>query len=644
MENYDLYLNKYKATNSLSAGEDIDAVELVNQEVETSNEMGNFDIPEYQKGYDSDSASINGKDIDAFGSLSDEQVEAMYSAETITDLDKYGSLGKSLLGAIKKMIYDLHNPKTPSTPTDPTDPADPTNPTDPTDPTDPNTPDRPNTSGDPDDGTDGSGPATQLASTKTLSRGQSWTTSINGTEQVLTLANPFTGKNYQYRITSTTGGTVNNVKFEFLENGRLVITGDYVKLVACDNQMDDIVLLGNYCDIDTGDADDTVRVGYVKDSTNLAISQSNAKSSSYIYTSDGTRYYYSVGNKISTGSGNDYVTMLGHDYTVDMGENDDKFLCIMDDNITNVTNAEYIRARSFQGYLDGVDGWSTQGTEGDCRFLALINTLCGNNNNGSISDFATIVDKGSYYEVTFINYPATGSKKNTVKVTKSELSTYTGVFGDLDTIILDKALNNIIAINRDNYFNGYDSALGSMVTRDTTVENAYYNTIAKYLTGKEDVTYLMSGSVSDYRTKFLEVWNKYVNGEINNFAIGINTADGKLGIVAGHAYSVRKVDIVNGYIEIINPWDDSDCLRLTLDKFFSLSTDLVVYGTDIYGQNWKVPNGGSIDHLRSGVDEFTEEMGESVEHRGDTNPFSNMYAGEEEIEEIIEDKMEELLP
>ena len=575
MENYDL-LSLYKYTTK--------ATGCGNCTESTDGDVTGQTTPDEDVQYNvvsGDTATIDGKEVDALGTLSDEDVEeglkAQETKSSITDFGIYKTLGQTLLDKLKKLIsWAINGVKPDTTPEEPEDPTEPTDPT---------------TSEDyvemEDDGTDGVGPTTDWTTETSedtyLQRGDTAEVNISSeNETVLILENPFGGANYQYKLTSTTGAET-TATFEFLENGRLVVRGNNIKMIANENQKDDIILLGNNCELDTGDGDDTVRVGYVVDSNPYKMD--NTPTTQYL-ESGSTKYYAATNNIIKTGSGNDYVSILGIGGQVDTGSGGDRvetFLGTTDVNL-NINDAEQVYTlKSKTSAVDGYDGWVMQGTEGDCRLLALINSICGNRNNGKLSDYITITKSGTSYKVTFKNYSGTNK---TATITENELKSYTGVYGDIDTILIDIALNQLLALNRD-----YGK---------TNVSDAYYNTLASYILGTEDCTMISTNwktNIIDFRTKFMQLWNQYKNGVVPNFTVGIQSTDNRLGIIGGHAYSVRN--LTNEYIELINPWDDADCLRLSLDDFFNLSLEAFVYGKDVYGEKMRIPNGGEIEFYSS---------------------------------------------
>lgn len=568
--------------------------------------VGQIDHPEILMVSSNDNATINGKDVDVFGSLDDEII--------INKFDKgFSTLGADIIKKMKTLIWDLHNPK------NPTNPVDPDNPVNPDDPIVPDKPDDPA-----DDNLDGTGRQNEeLPSDITLKRGDAPKTATFGSkETVLTLKDPYGGANYQYKISSTNGSNVTGT-FEFLPNGRLVVTGNYLKIEALGNQKDDLIIMGHYNNINTGDCEDIVRVGLVGDANYEHYLLTSYQNGAETWSVGDTSFYTAVGNKINTGSGDDYVYMFGNNYNIDTGSGNDK-VQIVNDNIemNHIQNSELTRVHETKGYLDGLDGWTTQGDEGDCRLLAIINSFCGNNNKGEISKFAQIKTNGSNYEITFPNY-IFGTNK--VTITANEVSNYSGATGDLDTILVDMAMNKLIAINKD--------------FGDTSVETAHYNTISRYLTGSSETTYIQinggndpQNNISGNINHLIDLWNKYQRGEISNLGVGINYSDYRTGVCGGHAYSIKNLDINAGYIEVVNPWDDADILKYSIEELLTYGVDLVVYGKDLYNGNWLIPNGGNLTRMDgtqtpSSNTLTTPYYGNTQNnHEAEkTNPFSNIY-------------------
>ena len=92
--------------------------------------------------------------------------------------------------------------------------------------------------------------------------------------------------------------------------------------------------------------------------------------------------------------------------------------------------------------------------------------------------------------------------------------------------------------------------------------------------------------------------------------------------------------MTNEYVELVNPWDDADVLRLSLDYFYTLDLETIVYGTDVYNQNYLIPNGdGNITPLHG--DSEMEVMQVKPIYTGDETPIIQEIKGvENNIEQI----------
>ena len=307
-----------------------------------------------------------------------------------------------------------------------------------------------------------------------------------GETKYIKLVNPFNeeGKSYTYAISVKDGHAADaNPRFEFQANGRLIIRGNYINIVASEGQADDIILLGNYCNVTTGDMDDTVRVGAPRDTKwTLRLDDNdvlNKKTTPYKNETDlagnTVHLYYTKGNEINTGDGDDYVTMLGEQgtYKVNMGDgNHDYFMSRygVEYNIKDLDGVELYRKQyeiqpekksTGETKLDGLDGWAIQNGE-NCVTLSYINAL--GQGGCKLSDFVNIVENRDSnnnvisYDVTFPNYNKTkypnpdvsvDSRINSIRVTASEINNSRYVYGDRDTVVTFYALEQLVKHNKD---------------------------------------------------------------------------------------------------------------------------------------------------------------------------------------------------
>ena len=584
MENYDL-LFKYQ-TNFVGCADHSCEEDQILDDDHTIDDEGGTTLPDGNG--DSDSVTIDGKDP---YELTDEDIEEGIKAQ---DANKNGSslidsFAKDTLDKLKQLILWFLDPnKKPEV--KPVEPE----------------PD-PNTGGgdvNPDDGTDGTGSddIKPIDQNLTLSRRDAQTVKLTSEEKVLTLTNPFGGKNYQYTISARDGKSV-TAKFEFLKNGRLVVTGDNIKIVAGKNQKDDIILMGNNCDVDTNDADDIVRVGFVKDSMGY-YTMGTIENAYGLITSnefgESAVCNAAKNNTIKTGSGNDYVVMNTINSSVDTGNGRDKVI-FLEELRSNITNAEEkIEFYEINGVSDGKNGWAQQGAIPDCRLFALINGLCHNNDEEGVPN-VTVEKVGNNYKVTFNKYNGVSATIAPDEITKfTSIDGGNGyVFGDLDTVLIDMALDKLISAGNDkrvwiNYKNGeltHPTTGKKGYYADSSVATAHYNTISKYLTGSPHVTMIDKDDNPNFQEQFNTLWNAYKEGNISNFQVGINEGrNTKLGIIDAHAYSVRTIE--TDYVELVNPWDDADCLRIPKEDFFNLNISVVVYGVNYFNtESYWWPNG-----------------------------------------------------
>ncbi len=415
-----------------------------------------------------------------------------------------------------------------------------------------------------------------------LSRGSDKSMTVAaGSPKLLMLQDSLGGSYSFYKIESDSNQTVN---VKYLSNGRLRIDGDNLAVTAGTNQKDNIIIWGSNNDVYTNDLDDIVRLGGALDSGNGA----------YLQQSDG--------NYVDAGAGNDYVVYYGLNNTIEGGAGDDRALSTGSSGTSNVTNAD-VRAdnKNLGTYsLDGEIDWFNQGGKGgDCRLLAIMRSL--SDAGKKLSDYVTITKDARNYTVTFKNYHHAG-KSNSTTVNNMQIAMFGNVYGDLDMVIIDCALNKLINANTDSdYYSGQDS-----------VETADYNTLAEYIFGNEDLTCASAlvPDMDDWQDKIPELWSQYKNGTIDNLTVAIigGTDDYEMGIITGHAYSLEN--LTDDYISLINVWDSEDRLNLDLDTFYDLQTATLVYGKDIYDQHIHIVNGVSSSGL--GYEEIDGIMQEAA--------------------------------
>lgn len=403
------------------------------------------------------------------------------------------------------------------------------------------------------------------------------------------LNNALTGQKLTYDVISLNGEQP--VTYKYLDNGRFLIYGSYLQITARDNQADDIILIGDNNELYTKDGNDTLRVGHVIDSNGTIAQQSN-------------------NNLIDSGSGDDYITFFGSGNNINAGDGTDKVMLsyiysngklVTTDELSKIVftdDGEVYKEDDRTIYIHGGEdvrffgevtpeydyqvGWYNQGNlGGDCRLFALLDSLSKSDGFTSLADYVTIsTEDNQNYTVTFKNY--TGTKKtseidiNEIQSLYNDAGTKTMfVFGDLDVVLIDYALNELLAQR------------GS----PQTVQTVSYNILSSYILGNTDVTYIRYAAPDyNFSTRFESLCAKYLSGEISNLTIGINNSvhEFDLGIVSGHAYSLKEFN--ENYITLVNPWDNADTLTLSMDKFYGLNPSAIVYGVDIYNEHLNLDN------------------------------------------------------
>jgi len=435
----------------------------------------------------------------------------------------------------------------------------------------------------------------------TLERGGDEATLSNiGTEEkIVKLTNPFTGSNYIYKIKLKSGVTTNKtVKFEFLENGRLVITGDYVEITAGDNQMDDLIVMGKYNVINTGDLDDVVRIG----TGGYVASPSYQTSTSY-----------QRGNNVNTGSGNDYLMMYSYytDYHIDMGEGDTDNLYLLytgnnPANIKNVSSICQYKKETIDGTdvyrnkiiagngtgLDNFDGWGFQEQSPFCMFYTLINSLSHCTGQTNLSKYMAYTYNSSTkeYTVTFPNY--SGTKPNSITVTKDEVDACHDVregktdnimfTGDFDSKLLVYSLHKLMWQNAGNKGDG----IYSIQLAYTYLLGGEKKGVGYYSYNYSDGT-TTEEKMNEWKQKVIDLYNLYMKDDetgINNMTLAfskLQKADTTYGIPHSHACGIKEIaknDRGEYYVIFVNPWDDADNVKILLDDLAKLKVAINIYG------------------------------------------------------------------
>ncbi|MBR3889830.1 hypothetical protein IKJ53_04885, partial [bacterium] len=415
----------------------------------------------------------------------------------------------------------------------------------------------------------------------TLNMGDVITFDVGAEPATISLADGFNAGN-KYIISSQEGNS--QVTMRYLDNGRLEVTANNCIIQEEHSQVDDIILIGDGNTISTGSMDDIVRVGG-------AIG---------FISADGSTQ--SDNNIINTGDGNDHVTLYGINNELDLGLGNDSINYVtagVSDKTSVVGNEiNYGAVNANYDYNYDIEA-ASQGSLGDCRFLAMLASL------ENIQDYVDISgDEDGGWDVTFKNYTA---GPNTVHVTKDSLdsnwvepswqdsssdSNGNGSRGDLDIRLAEYALNKLIN----------DSTGHSLKT-------ASYQELSRYMLGNDDVSIYLSsansGGYGDYSingsgivscdettdvTKELvqNLFAQYQEGSITNITCGLQSGNDSIQLAGSHAYAIKNVS--ENSITLINPWDNQDELQLTWDDFLSNVNTLVVYGDDTNKPNGEVYN------------------------------------------------------
>lgn len=427
----------------------------------------------------------------------------------------------------------------------------------------------------------------------------------------LTLTNPFNGTDYKYEIKCLSG--TQKINLNFLENGRLAIKGNYLEITAQDAQKDDFIIYGSNNKIYTGDDKDIVRLG---GSMDMGFDKNPSNN-----------------NTVDTGTEDDYVVYYGAKNVINMvgGSEIEKDMALAVYSIKTSPNITTHYVREFQSNDENVFPYPNvyagkiltfnQGEYGgDCRFLSILQSLVTLNvESKNITDYVrTTKNENGTYTVTFKNYNVAG-KQNSLTFEKSAVNGFENVYGDLDVVFADYALNKLLEINGDSV----------EVEGKSFIETATFNMLAKYVFGTfDDSDPKKSGLITvafssaewqtqagvgpyDYATRLNQMWSLYQAGTLTNLTVGIYTeGEEDIGIIPNHAYAVKALDA--NHISLINVWDNKDVLNLSLEKFYSLKTNAYSYGVDHYGEKVKINNystgsSGFLIETKSSIDEIATD-------------------------------------
>ena len=370
------------------------------------------------------------------------------------------------------------------------------------------------------------------------------------------------GTTYQYTIRPNNTSTT-KITLEYLDNGRLVIQGDNINIVAKEGQKDNLIIFGNDNYIDTNSGDDTVRMGMVEDSYFYFMGDDYTK----YYNVDSTGYLMRFhGNIIETGAGNDYVQNYGQN-TINMGIGSQDALFDTGSWAVNYKTYSGVENIFAQGSINTISdnklGWGMQNGFGDCKLLACLDSLCTNN---KLSDYITITTTSTGYKVYF-------KKSGTTQyITNNDLQHVDTSEGDIDFKIIETAFRLLIEGQGYNMDGDDDS--------DYNIGLGYNNfLISNYLFGYN----YPEGKYGQYYYEEDELtWmlQQYNNGNISQlvFCLDEDTEEyEKLGIYQGHAYAL-KGGVAGKYVEVTNPHDGKDIIRLDWSDFLDLFKVVILFG------------------------------------------------------------------
>ncbi|MBR6098484.1 hypothetical protein IKP85_01925 [bacterium] len=403
-----------------------------------------------------------------------------------------------------------------------------------------------------------------------------------GSEGVsIKLENSADGKEYYYTFTSA-NGTAQSVQLEYLDNGRLVVIGSNLKIVASGQQDDSIILIGENNTVDTNSGNDQVRISMAMDSqTGFEISgyQPNGN---VINTGSGNDYVFNFGlNKVNAGSGTDTVLLYG------------ATIAAYGSTTSGWSGVETILSdREAAGTSDNKLGGACQDQFGDCKFLSFLNSLKYTlaKNNKSLSEYIQISGSGSNYTVKFVK------SGESVTISASDLSDGAYTDGDIDNVLIEIAFRKILADPSKNYGHEYNidnDETGSPIHDNYMLGCADNNwLISKHLFGQEKSAELMKSityvdeygnptSTEDntavYKEAFKELMGAYLNGQISNLVLCCTKSNLQLGLCEGHAYCISG-GVVGQYVSVTNPWDGNDSFQLDWNDFFDYFTSINLYG------------------------------------------------------------------
>ena len=493
---------------------------------------------------------------------------------------------------------------------------------------------------DPNSGTEPD-PASELTLYTLVRKGEFSQTIDVTTEGVsICIQNPMDSKSYYYTVKAKSADV--SAYFEVLDNGRFVIDADNIIVEAQPGQADDIILIGNGNTLSTYDGNDIVRLGASMDALGLVANKNETNQAAFNWLTElvnrGRGQIY--GNTVNLGDGDDYAfsAFLNGINTIDGGAGADayntyysSYQTVTDPN--SLSNFVHIQADESKVRTVDVRDISTfetfgQGGLGDCRLIALLASL--KMSGKTLNDLGIgISESGNYINVIFNNFqnaPKYSGEQNThiYPIPKSSLfPSGSNVYasGDLTVRALEYAMNELIKTNMpkaegvtldlvttsnldySRYLFGnamfsfqFNDPLPGMSVSEyvgtndlddvydsatvSAIKAAGYTTVDDFF-----ASYYGINNAQDYCTynnvpTLDELWTKYKSGEISNLCCGTDE-DGfseKLQICNSHAYAITNV--TSNYVELINPWDSQDRLRLDRADFQRYFRQITSFGNN----------------------------------------------------------------
>ena len=110
----------------------------------------------------------------------------------------------------------------------------------------------------------------------------------------------------------------------------------------------------------------------------------------------------------------------------------------------------------------------------------------------------------------------------------------------------------------------------------------------KYFFGNTNFRMFVSSWGEDVVAGLKNLWRDYSTNSngVTNLLVGFKSSNPGLGIYSSHAYAVKNLvlnsDNSINYIEVVNPWDDADVIRLDGDTLGAYVDDCYTFGSSHY--------------------------------------------------------------